>query len=475
MDFQSFVNSIPTAACVVSVEKIDNGNYGKIRIVTGNRPYIDSIEKPAENLSMLTRKFVPNSEYTNYLNRDMNFEDACFNAAIKKKCIHSYAHPARFDVWFNMTFLPLFPDDGDICYCMYIMEINFKPDAKRMSNISADIATAVLQTCIKLRSPDDFSETMQTICKDIRELCDSEHCCILLMDTEKRKCSVLCEAFSPDTKLLPMNNYINDSFYDIAFSWKDTIAGSNCLIVKNEHDMDIVKERNPVWHDSISKAGGKTIVLFPLEFKDELLGYIWAINFNAESADTIKETFELTTFILASELYSYRLMEKMHILSSTDMLTGVMNRNEMNNYIDTLAMSNSGKSVGVLFADLNGLKAINDNDGHNAGDTLLKNAANALRDVFAVHEIFRAGGDEFVAVLVSTTEEEINKKAAMLKEVSEKYDNVVFAVGTAYENDVKNVRQALHNADEHMYIDKKLYYEMHPEKRRGAVDKRHSQ
>ena len=475
MDFQSFVNSIPTAACVVSVEKIDNGNYGKIRIVTGNRPYIDSIEKPAENLSMLTRKFVPNSEYTNYLNRDMNFEDACFNAAIKKKCIHAYAHPARFDVWFNMTFLPLFPDDGDICYCMYIMEINFKPDAKRMSNISADIATAVLQTCIKLRSPDDFCETMKTICKDIRELCDSEHCCILLMDTEKRKCSVLCEAFSPDTKLLPMNNYINDSFYDIAYSWKDTIAGSNCLIVKNEHDMDIVKERNPVWHDSISKAGGKTIVLFPLEFKDELLGYIWAINFNAESADTIKETFELTTFILASELYSYRLMEKMHILSSTDMLTGVMNRNEMNNYIDTLAMSNSGKSVGVLFADLNGLKAINDNDGHNAGDTLLKNAANALRDVFAVHEIFRAGGDEFVAVLVSTTEEEINKKAAMLKEVSEKYDNVVFAVGTAYENDVKNVRQALHNADEHMYIDKKLYYEMHPEKRRGVVDKRHSQ
>jgi diguanylate cyclase (GGDEF)-like protein len=475
MDFQSFVNSIPTAACVVSVEKIDNGNYGKIRIVTGNRPYIDSIEKPAENLSMLTRKFVPNSEYTNYLNRDMNFEDACFNAAIKKKCIHAYAHPARFDVWFNMTFLPLFPDDGDICYCMYIMEINFKPDAKRMSNISADIATAVLQTCIKLRSPDDFCETMKTICKDIRELCDSEHCCILLMDTEKRKCAVLCEAFSPDTKLLPMNNYINDSFYDIAFSWKDTIAGSNCLIVKNEHDMDIVKERNPVWHDSISKAGGKTIVLFPLEFKDELLGYIWAINFNAESADTIKETLELTTFILASELYSYRLMEKMHILSSTDMLTGVMNRNEMNNYIDALAMSNSGKSVGVLFADLNGLKAINDNDGHNAGDTLLKNAANALRDVFAVHDIFRAGGDEFVVVLVSTTEEELNKKAAMLKEVSEKYDNVVFAVGTAYENDVKNVRQALHNADEHMYIDKKLYYEMHPEKRRGAVDKRHSQ
>ena len=130
MNFQSIVDSIPTAACVISVEKLDGDNYGKIRIVTGNRPYLDTIEHPAENLAMLTRKFVPNSDYTDYLTRDMNFEDASYNAAVKKKCLHSYAHPARFDVWFNMSFIPLFPDDGNICYCMYFMEFNFKPDVK---------------------------------------------------------------------------------------------------------------------------------------------------------------------------------------------------------------------------------------------------------------------------------------------------------------------------------------------------------
>ena len=472
MNFQSIVDSIPTAACVISVEKLDGDNYGKIRIVTGNRPYLDTIEHPAENLAMLTRKFVPNSDYTDYLTRDMNFEDASYNAAVKKKCLHSYAHPARFDVWFNMSFIPLFPDDGNICYCMYIMEINFKPDAKRMSTISADIASSVLETCIKLRSPDDFKETMQSICVDIRDLCDSEHCCILLMDNEKRSCSVLCEAFSQDTKLLPMEKYVDDAFYDIADSWKDTIAGSNCLIVKNQHDMDIVKERNPVWHSSITAAGGKTIVLFPLEFKGELLGYIWAINFSDDKAETIKETFELTTFILASELYSYRMMEKLHILSSTDMLTGVMNRNEMNNYVDALAKRPSNESVGVVFADLNGLKAVNDGEGHVAGDTLLKNAANALREVFAVHEIFRAGGDEFVVILTNITGEELNEKAEKLRKVTEKYDNLVFAIGTAYENDVKDLRLALHNADERMYADKKHYYELHPEKKRGSIDKR---
>lgn len=466
MDFQTFVDSIPTAACVVSVEKLENDNYGKVCIVTGNRPYLDSIEHPAENLELLTQKFVPNSEYTNYLTRDMNFEDACYNAAVKKKCLHSYAHPARFDVWFNMTFLPLFPDDGNICYCMYIMEINFRPDAKRLSTISADIASAVLETCIKLRSFGDFKETMQSICKDIRDLCDSEHCCVLLMDTAKRKCSVLCEALSDHTKLVSMENYVDDAFYEIAESWEETIAGSNCLIVKNEHDMDIVKERNPVWHHSITSAGGKSIVLFPMRFKGELLGYIWAINFSAEKADMIKQTLELTTFVLASEIYSNRMMERLHILSSRDMLTGVMNRNEMNNYVVELVESVRKESVGVVFADLNGLKTVNDSEGHVAGDLLLKNAAAALKEVFPRQSVFRAGGDEFVVILTGLKEEDLLEKVSLLHKVSEKYDRLVFAVGTAYEDDVTNIRAALHNADERMYADKKRYYAMHPEKKR---------
>ena len=466
MDFQPFVESIPTAACIVSVEKYDGGNYGNLRIVTGNRIYIDSIEKPMKNVEMLTREFIPNQEYTQYMTRDLNFEDACYSAAVLKKCIHSYAHPERFDVWFNMTFLPLLPDDGNTCYCMYIMEINFKPDAKHLSSIPSDIAAAVLETCIKLRSDDNFKETMDSICKDIRDLCDSEHCCILLMDTEKRKCSVLCEAFSKDTDLISMEHYVDDAFYDIADSWKATIAESNCLIVKNEHDMEVVKERNPEWHNSITSAGGKTIVLFPLTFKGELLGYIWAVNFSAEAADTIKETLSLTSFILASEIYSFRMVEKLHVLSSTDMLTSVMNRNEMNNCVDALAKSGSGKSVGVIFADLNGLKIVNDSKGHNSGDQLLKDAASALREVFAAHEIFRAGGDEFVVLLTSVTEDELTEKVSILRKTEEKYPDLSFSIGAAYDDDVRNVRLALHNADELMYADKKRFYESRPERRR---------
>ena len=468
-DYQSFVDNLTVPACVLSVEKAENGPHRKIRIVTGNQAYIDTIEKHVPGLNENPKKFIPNLEYTNYVPEDINFEQACFQAAICCKKVSSYARIDKFDFWFDMLFIPLVSEDEDLGYCVYSMDLSLKPEAENMSSTSADIAQSVLDTCIKLRSIDDFQEAMDSICKDIRALCDSEHCCILMMDTAKRSCSVLCEAFSETTKLLPMGTYLDDSFYDIAESWEGTLAGSNCLIIKNEKEMEIVRERNPVWCESITQAGGKSIVLFPLKFKNELMGYIWAINFSAEKADKIKETLELTTFILASEIYSNRTMERLHILSSRDMLTGVMNRNEMNNYVISLVNSEETSTVGVLFADLNGLKTINDSEGHIAGDTLLKNAASALKEVFNKKNVFRAGGDEFVVILTGLTEDELYSKVEMLRKASEKYDRLVFAIGAAYETDSVNVRIALHNADERMYADKKLFYEKHPELRREAV------
>ena len=73
MDFQQLCDSMAAMTCVVSVEKRESG-YGKIRIVTGNSSYIASIETPQDGVELMTRKFVPNSEYTEYFGKDLNFE-----------------------------------------------------------------------------------------------------------------------------------------------------------------------------------------------------------------------------------------------------------------------------------------------------------------------------------------------------------------------------------------------------------------
>ena len=466
MDYQTIVDGFTSMACIVSVEKNPEGAQRKFRIVTGNKAYIDSIEHPAPMAKMLTDKFTPNAEYTNYLTRDLNFESYCYQAAIEKKCLHSYAHPDRMDIWLNMSFLPLQSDDENLAYCIYLMEFEFKPNSKQMSGISEDIASSVLETCIRLRGTNNFKATMKDVITDIRELCDAEHCCILLIDELTKSCSVLGEAFSKGSKLLPMEHYLNDDFYDIADSWTGTIAGSNCLIIKDEQDMLYVKERNPVWYESLTGAGAYNVILFPLKSRNQLLGYMWALNYDSSRSTEIKETLEVTTFILGSELGNYLLLDRLRVLSSKDLLTGVMNRNEMNNYVESLSRGEIKRdsSVAVLFADLNGLKEINDANGHNAGDMLLKNAAIVLKKVFDEEEIFRAGGDEFAIIALNITEEELNSRIEKIRTCSEEYGNLAFALGGCIEKECRNIRMALRLADERMYKDKQLFYEKNPDK-----------
>ena len=464
MDFQTLVDSFDSMACVVSVEKGTGGARSLYRIVTGNRAYIDTIERPAPGLSMLTNRFTPNSEYTEYLTRDLNFEDYCYGSAVEKKCLHSYVHPERMDAWFNMTFLPVDCSEDGLYYCLFVMEISAESNSERMSNISADVASSVLETCIRLRGTNDFKATISDVILGIGELCGAEHCCILVMDELDRSCYVLAEALSEGTKLLPMDNYVDRDFYDIAESWKDTIAGSNCLIAKNEQDMQIIKERNPIWYGSLTGAGAHNIVLFPLKSRNQLLGYMWAINFDATRSIRIRDTLEVTTFILGSELGNHLLLDRLKQLSSKDMLTGVMNRNEMNNFVDLLSRGEKHveSSVAVLFIDLNGLKWVNDSRGHVAGDILLKNAAAVLREVFDERDIFRAGGDEFAVITLDISEDELKEDIEKIRRLCELYENLSMAIGGCVEPSCRNIRMALRIADERMYEDKRQFYEKNP-------------
>ena len=467
MDFQTIADSMYAMTCVVSVEKLEGDKHGDIRIVTGNKAYIDSIENPPENMRMLTDKFIPDSLYTNYLTRDTNFEAACYRAAVEKKCVHSYAHPDRFDVWFNMTFMPLFPDDGNICYCTYTMEINFQAESTAMSSGNAEIASSVLDTCIILRGADDFVKAMGTVVRNIREMCMAQHCCVVMVDKLERKVSLLAESLARDSKLLGIEPYLTDDFYDIADSWEETIAGSNCIIAKNEDEMEIIRERNPKWYKSLTDAMVESIVLFPLKSGKNLLGYMWALNFEPENAGKIKETLEMTTFILASEIANHLMVDRLRLLSSRDLLTGVMNRNEMNNLVDRLSkgIEEDAVSIGVIFADLNGLKTVNDNEGHPAGDTLLRDAADSLREVFNEEEIFRAGGDEFCVLIKNISDAQLAMRVGELRQAADKYTRVSFAIGHSTASNAKNVRTALRHADENMYEDKRIFYEMHPERK----------
>lgn len=468
IDYQKYVDSIQPMTCVISVEILPDGSYGKIRIVTGNKSYVDSIENPEHMPKMLSQKFVPNSEYQTYLPKDLNFEDFCYRAAVLKQPLHTYVHPERFDFWFNIFMMPLQSEEKDIAYCSYTQEISHQADVTKMTQFSYETAADVLNTCIKLRGTDDFDNVIQEVISDIRDICDARHCCLLQIDFNIRRCKVLGSASEKEYRSSSVPQWSDDDHFELVRSWGDLISGSSCLIIKNENDMEMVKKALPKWHETLMKVGVKSLALFPLKARGQLLGYIWATNFAVENTLRIKETLELTTFFLASEIASYQMFDRLRILSTMDMLTGVYNRNEMNNRIDFLSeQREEGSPIGIVFADLNGLKQVNDVEGHLAGDLLLKNAAMLLQNIFIGNEIYRAGGDEFMVLIVDAVPQVLEYQVERIRKQSEAYRNVSFAIGFCCEKDSRNIRTALKIADQRMYEDKKRYYEQYPERRRS--------
>lgn len=468
MDLQKFVDNFHTMTSILSVEKRDDDRIGTIRIEAANDLYIRAMEKVDKDGNVVFKeKFVPGSSYERYMKKELNFENFCYECAIKKKPVHAYIRPERYTFCINLYMMPLAIDDPKKAYCSYSQEITFEENVDAMSNISAKTSSNVLRTCIKLRSTKNLQKTMDEVIEDIRKICDASYCCVMLTDFNDNTWSVFSDALKPDSGIRSIRELKSENFVDYARSWIKTLNGSNCLMIKNKDDLEVIHQENPAWYNSLVAANVNSLVLLPLEYNGLTLGFFWATNFDTSNTLYIRETLELSAFFVASEIANYQLLNQLELLSSMDLLTGVMNRNSMNNRVTQFLNGEvQYKSLGIIFADLNGLKPVNDNKGHDAGDKLLKDASQLLKFTFDGCEFYRAGGDEFLIIALDKPKEELEAKVKALREKSMIPGKVSFAIGFYYDANGGDIRTAMHEADVRMYEDKKRYYDRFPANRK---------
>ena len=152
-------------------------------------------------------------------------------------------------------------------------------------------------------------------------------------------------------------------------------------------------------------------------------------------------------------------------IAYVDNLTGLSNRvkcDEMMFEFDKLQ-----EDFCIVSLDLNGLKEVNDNAGHPAGDRLLRSFAETLSSVFESKGFCaRIGGDEFLVLLKSIEQAELDdmlkdldRKLLMLDEEDQEINHSV-SYGYAYRHETaeKNTHAVSMLADQRMYDYKRNHY-----------------
>lgn len=101
-------------------------------------------------------------------------------------------------------------------------------------------------------------------------------------------------------------------------------------------------------------------------------------------------------------------------LAESDPLTGLPNRRELGvRLAEMMKQRRHGERTAVLFCDVDGLKGINDQHGHDAGDRLLRTVADGIRKAIRTDDLVaRLGGDELVIALSRIPDDDTAMRAA---------------------------------------------------------------
>jgi len=196
----------------------------------------------------------------------------------------------------------------------------------------------------------------------------------------------------------------------------------------------------------LAKEGGRAATA-ALAYGDSLAQALWRQRLGTLQTATTMKSYDL----LRGE------HERMARTAETDSLTEVANRRAFDRVVESMGVSGDDRRVAVLLVDLDNFKRVNDNQGHAAGDAVLRAVAAALTgEVRDGDLVARLGGDEFGVLLPGADTATASLVAHRMVKAIGGLDDCVITVSIGVASGAASgVSATWHAADSAMYIAKR--------------------
>ncbi|MFK8011187.1 MAG: diguanylate cyclase [Marinicellaceae bacterium] len=152
--------------------------------------------------------------------------------------------------------------------------------------------------------------------------------------------------------------------------------------------------------------------------------------------------------------------KKLKIMAHHDGLTGLSNRLYLEEFIKTITESEVS-NINILMIDMDHFKKYNDENGHIAGDEILKQLAQILKKEIQENDYSitaRYGGEEFVVILINKSHEFAQQKAEKIRQsIEQKMQKVTASIGIFHTSDptkltsINDIYQLIDSADRLLY------------------------
>lgn len=241
--------------------------------------------------------------------------------------------------------------------------------------------------------------------------------------------------------------------------------------------------------DRIKKTdwGDIFITYFPVYYEEQVAGVL-GIEFEAEHQYIAYRMIRIVTPVVAlfacmisiimAVIFFKHISNPLRMdLYNTDLLTEVKNINSYYVDIQNLSARKNIGNMGVIIADLNHLKAVNDELGHAMGDRYISSAAASMKQALSKKEIvYRTGGDEFTLLIPDASPQYCRELIGSIQKAFEKNKpehldlDLSIALGYAvFDPQTDNdILETCRRADKQMYQNKQRYYQQQ-QKESGPV------